>query len=200
MKFHVVVMQYTGDITDRGEQSLARLRNTGVGRQLIAGFEMMLEEHLPQLLEGMVSIDLPVFDGQRGRLVWRQPDVFSASAAFFIDGKMKFTWLLFAGHDPVADDFVVEAAADFIRNLAAGAGMALHPDRGLRSIRERPVAICIPWPPTPSDLDRKLVGNMATCLAAAFFRTADLVAERGLAAWEGSQKWVRNHNLDGVDN
>jgi hypothetical protein len=199
MKFHVAVMQYTGDITDRAEHTLAKLQGIDLGRRMIAGFETMLEEHLPQLLEGVVQIGLPVFEG-RGRLEWRQPDVFSATAAFFLGEQVKFTWFLFAGHDPVADAIAVDATAKCIRGLASDAGVTVQPDAGLRSIRERPAAVCVPWPPSASDLDRRLVGNMAVFLAAAFFHTADQVAARGRAVWESYQKWMRETNRDGLDN
>ena len=200
MTFHLAVMQYTGAISDRGPHSRARVRRNDVGRRLVTGFELMLAEHLPQPLTGAVQVGFPLCAGKRGRVEWRWPDVFSASAVFFLGDQVKFTWFYFAGHDPVADDIVLRFTADFIKDRAAGTGVELRPEEGLRSLPERPLAVCVPWPPNPSEHDRRLVGNVAVCLAAAFFQKADETFRRGRAVWEAYQRWVRTRSLDGADN
>ena len=113
---------------------------------------------------------------------------------------MKFTWFLFAGHDPTAD--AVAVAAEYIHGLAADMGGGnVDPGESLRALQERPLAVVVPWSMTTTALDQRLVGNMGVCLAASFSSaTADLVAERGRTAWEACQQWVRRHNLDGSDN
>lgn len=175
MKFTVAVMQYTGNITDRSEQALAKVQSTDVGHRLVTGFGLMVAEQLPQLLNGTVKASTPLFDGNRGLLEWRQADYFSALATFFLDKKLKFTWFLFSGHDPNGDAIAVSASADLIKIIASESGVNVDPGKGFTSIRERPVAVCVPWPPSPSAQDQRMIGNMAVCLAAAFFEQIDKV-------------------------
>src|SRR5437867_2417612 len=119
MKFDLVVMQYTGQITDRKAHRCKQVRSTEVGQRLVTGFRLMLTEHLPQLLDGIVKISLPILNDGRGLLEWRQPELFSASATFLIAGKLKFTWFYFAGHNPETDSIAINATEKCIKELVS---------------------------------------------------------------------------------
>jgi hypothetical protein len=60
----------------------------------------MLDEHLPRLLEEVLSIRLPLLGDRRCVLEWRQPDVFSATASFLIERRLKVTWFYLTGRHP----------------------------------------------------------------------------------------------------
>jgi hypothetical protein len=77
------VVQCDGEITDGNERTGRRVRSTDVGRRLVAGFDIMLEEQLSGVLVGPVADQSPLFDDRRGLLEWRG-EPFSATAAFLI--------------------------------------------------------------------------------------------------------------------
>jgi hypothetical protein len=184
MKFHVAVVQRNGEVTDRGERTSAQVRDTDVGRQLATAFGLMLEEQLLRVVAGPVKESLPLFDDRRGLLEWRWVEPFSASAAFFIAGAVTFTWFYFSGHHPDADAMAARATEHRVNSPAAEAGLK---DPGFRpdSLRERPPAVCVPWPPSAPEPERRIVGDYAVCLAAAYFDKAAAVLRRGAALGGG---------------
>lgn len=165
MKFNTIIMQYNGQITDSGETTSEHVRKTAVGRQLIQGFDLMLNECLPDILHGVAKADFSFLDDQSGLFAWQQSEPFSAMATFFIGGSLKFTWFFLTGIDIESDKIVVQATITFLRSMARMAGQ----EHALQLPAERPLALCVPWPPSPIEAQRRIVGNYAVCLATAFF-------------------------------
>jgi hypothetical protein len=177
VNINTIVMQYDGQITDRGVDTSERVRSTDVGRKLIRGFDLMLDELLPTLLHGVAKAEFSFLDDQTGLFAWQQPEPFSAMASFFIGGALKFTWFYLTGIEPESDLIVARATTEFIQVMAMMAGqkheLCLPP--------ERPLALCVPWPPSPNEVQRRIVGNYAICLATAFFETTDAIHKAGEA-------------------
>ena len=138
MKFNTIIMQYNGQITDSGETTSEHVRKTAVGRQLIQGFDLMLNECLPDILHGVAKADFSFLDDQSGLFAWQQSEPFSAMATFFIGGSLKFTWFFLTGIDIESDKIVVQATITFLRSMARMAGQ----EHALQLPAERPLALC----------------------------------------------------------
>jgi hypothetical protein len=177
VKISTIVMQYNGQITDRGETTSEHVRKTDVRRQLILGFDQMLNEHLPEVLHGVAKEEFPFLDDQSGLFTWQQSEPFSAMASFFIGGSLKFTWFFLTGIDTDSDRIVVAETTKFVRDMARLAGQ----EHALHLPAERPLALCVPWPPSPIEVHRRIVGTYAICLAIAFFEKAADIHANGEA-------------------
>src|SRR5262249_49696452 len=129
----------------------------------------------------------PILDDQRGLIEWRQPGPYSGMAAFLIAGKLKFTWFYFAGRDPAADAGAVRASEELINSLASDLGLK-NSEVKLNLLAGRPLAVCVPWTPSPSEQERRIVGNYAVCLGLAFFEKVSEVLNRGKALLGQSQQ------------
>jgi hypothetical protein len=199
MKFHLVVMQYNGEITDRQPLMTEHVRSDPITRRIVTGFTMMMEENLPKILDGTIHEQLRIFDDKRGLLDWRQPEPFSAMATFFIADQMKFTWTFFSGLDSLHDQIVVQAAEQGIDSFAIMADPK-HKKVSLKGLADRPLALCVPWPPSPSAMEQRIAGNYAMCLAAAFFEKVADVQRRGAALIAEFLRRDRMRNFRWSDN
>jgi hypothetical protein len=70
----------------------------------------------------------------------------------------------------------------------------------LRSLSQRPLAVCVPWPPLASDIERDYSGKLTILLGAAFFAKANEFLKRvgtkctkQLDRWRGiAADWSKN--------
>ena len=170
MKFHFVVMQYTGQVTDRGHHTSEKTRSTDIGQRLIQGFDLMLEEHQAQLLDGVAKAEFPFLDDQSGLFTWHQPEPFSATAAFFIAEKLKFTWFYLIGQHADSDRIVAGETVKFIQDMSAEAD---YKGPAPRLPTERPLALCVPWPPSPSEQHRAALSAITASASQRHFLTRD---------------------------
>jgi hypothetical protein len=95
-------------------------------------------------------------------------------------GPAEVHWFFFAGRRAEGDAAVVRATERRIGALAMEAGLA-DPCVRLAALRERPLAVCVPWPPSADPLEQRIVGDDAARLAAAYFDNVAEVLRRGAA-------------------
>lgn len=182
MKFNVVVLQYDGRVSEYREMAIDELRTNVIARHVTAAFEARIDEHLAHDRLGTIEFEQPFLPDSGGLLRWRQGDLFFANAAISLSGRVKFTWFYFSGIDPEADAIAVRIMSESLTQLTARTGMS--GEDSLRSLAQRPLAVCIPWPPSASDIQRDYSGKLAILLGAAFFGKAIEMRERVEAKWK----------------
>lgn len=170
MRFTVVVMQINGDITDRRPRTWGEIQRNEVSRRLAEGFRLMLDEQLPARLEGIARFRVTV-DEERGYdLDWQQPDRVNALGTFFLRERLALTCLFLSGYDSLRDESAVWASQELLTGWRQGTEMRAGP--GIRSVPDRPLVACIPWPGVVDEMNQRRLSAWSVCLAAAFFRRA----------------------------
>jgi len=198
MKFTVVVLQYDGSVTDCHEMDLASLRGNVLARQVTARFEAGLHEHLEADRTSPFEFQQSLFADHTDLLKWRQSNLFCATAAISCSGTLKFTWFYFSGIDAAADAIAVRIMCETLTQMTASTGVSAADS--LRSLTQRPLAVCIPWPPSASEMERDRTGKIAILLGATYFAEGIELRERIGTRWENylnhwrgeAAKWSEN--------
>ncbi len=107
--------------------------------------------------------------------VVREAEPFSGMATMAIANKLKFTWFFFCGNEREGEANTIRLTEECINDLAAQAGIK-NAAISLKGIKERPLAICTPLPPSPGPVEQYIVSGYASSLAVAYFElTAEMV-------------------------
>jgi hypothetical protein len=177
MQFHVAIMQCSGEITDRGDRTTEQVRSVPELRQFVELFSQMLEEHLPHVLDGPVSVRLQILQG-RGMLEWHQGEPCSAVADVEIGGQLTFSWLYLSGRWAEADALIAEAHGQRIRRLAAEFGVP-NSSASLQTLPQRPLAVRVSWPPASGEEEPWRVDIYGVCLGVALFEKLEELLREG---------------------
>jgi hypothetical protein len=170
MRYTLVVMQMNGDLTNHQRRTDVEVQRQEANRRLVLGLSLMLDEYVPVAPEQVARFRVALDEAGRFEVDWQQPDQVSAQCTFYLEGKPRVTWLFFSGYDTLRDAAAVRATEDTLAGWCGIRGM--QRGAGLGDIRDRPLLVCIPWPPTLEGLEQKRMTVYAVCLAVAFFRRA----------------------------
>jgi hypothetical protein len=170
MRYTLVVMQINGDITERQRRTDAEIQRNEALRRVTLGLRLMLDEYVPAAIHDVVEFRVPLDDAGSFELEWRQPDHVSALGTYYMGGRPRITCLLYSGYDRIRD----AAAIDATDNLLTGWCKDIQRPRGtgIRNVRDRPLLVCVPWPPSTEGIERKRMTVYPACLAVAFFERA----------------------------
>ncbi len=103
---------------------------------------------------------------------WQQVEPLSAMGKFVVRGKTAAASFYYHGFPPDLDEAVLEATEALFVNWFGEKSQAAC--CGLRSVKERPVAIVMPASKEVlSPADWQIIGNLCPCLAAVFFNRAE---------------------------
>lgn len=128
-------------------------------------------------IRDVVRFRVPLDEEGGAELDWQRPAQASACGTLFLAGKPTVTCLLLPGYDALRDEPSALVAEDLVSGWCEA--LRMRPGPGLRSVRDRPLLVCIPWLGVPlDDRQRRRFVVWAVCLAAAFFRRACECARR----------------------
>ena len=134
-------------------------------RRAVEVFSRMLDDHGDDFIE-----PIPLSPFKHIKLFWTKRPHSTAFATFLSGDVPLTTSVLSAGVDKDADLKAMLMTQDLI--VKVDRMMGVRPRNGLASIRERPLIASIPLPFHPSEGlldDLRMIADMETCLAAAFF-------------------------------
>jgi hypothetical protein len=177
MRYTLVVMQMTGDITDRQRRTDAEIQRDEGLRRVTLGLRLMLAEYIPTVMQDVARFRVSLGETGPFELDWQQPDQVSAIGTLLMAGKPRDTCLFLSGYDSLRDAAAVDAAD----NLLAGWCQSMQTPRGpgIREVRDRPLLVYIPWPPSTEGIERKRMTVYSACMAVAFFERAAAASATG---------------------
>jgi hypothetical protein len=177
MRYTQVTMQMDGEITDRQRRTDAEIQRQEALRRVTLGLRLMLEEHIPAAFQGVARFRVALDDKLPFEVDWQQADQVSGIATFFMADKPRLTCLLFSGYDPRHDAFAVKATDVLVAGWCEN--MQRPPGAGIRGVRDRPLLVCVPWPPSMEGMEKKRMTIYSVCLALAFFERAGAASPAG---------------------
>jgi hypothetical protein len=177
MRYTLLTLQMTGEITDRQRRTDAEIQRQAGLRRVTLGLRLMLEEHIPTIFDGVARFRVALHHELPFEVEWQQGDHVSGIATFFMADKPRLTCLLFSGYDPWHDAVAVNATDVLVAGWCEN--MKRPPGTGIRGVRDRPLLVCVPWPPSMEGMEKKRMSIYSICLALAFFERAGAASPAG---------------------
>ena len=171
MRFHSVVVQRDGVITERRRWNSETVRDNASTASVVNHFAALLRQHLTADPERCGVFRTQVAEPQACILQWRQAEPMSALASLTVAGTPTVDCLMLYGFEPMLDARAVHAMQLVTAQWAKQTGS--DPGPSLLTIKDRPLVATFPAPGDCGALRSEFLSDIPACLATVFFERGD---------------------------